>query len=268
MWLPHGLAADVTAAQLASRVSVCRLSASGTTCEPLSVTDPKLVNKGTLRISVPRLDQNQARYRIRVSASPQLRDAFGLPLQASENVFYTVPLARAFSGPTAGGWQANNLLLIEPSTRGLDWPIVSRGPSEGATSASAWQLGPDDVASAVTMINGGNDFLAASAFGTPQDTVSGPKRTPQRRLILRRQEAAGDTGSFTSDASAVLPCNAGDQVHLPLAIFHVPPTERQARPAGDRHVLQARTCTHGQGCMGTRQASDATDHQRIAAVSG
>ena len=55
MWLPHGLAAGVTAAQLAAQVRVCRFAAgAGGACQPLEVRGAKLVNKGTLQVGCGR----------------------------------------------------------------------------------------------------------------------------------------------------------------------------------------------------------------------
>lgn len=41
-----------------------------------------------------------------------MRDAFGLPLQASQTTFWTLPLETAFQGPRS---DYRNLLMIEPA---------------------------------------------------------------------------------------------------------------------------------------------------------
>jgi len=85
MWLPHGLAADVTLPTLKPLITICRYTnpnapnALGSYCAPLAFNLSR-PSKGQLRMSVGGLEGRQ-RYRVAVQGSAQVKDAFGLQLQ-------------------------------------------------------------------------------------------------------------------------------------------------------------------------------------------
>jgi hypothetical protein len=109
MWLPHGLAAGVTPADLQPLLSICKLSNprnANSPCAPLGFNLTRLA-KGRLRMGVPGLEPRQ-RYRVEVKGSDRVKDAFGLALQVrgQEGCAGAVsPLERChFDGRGAAPW--------------------------------------------------------------------------------------------------------------------------------------------------------------------
>jgi hypothetical protein len=110
MWLPHGLDAGVDTADLKPLITICQLAAAATrqtdgggACAPLAfnLTRP---SKGQLRMQVAALDPLR-RYKVAVQGSQGVKDAFGLPLQGTETLFWSKALDSDFSGPTVSGCQ-------------------------------------------------------------------------------------------------------------------------------------------------------------------
>eukprot|EP00775_Hariotina_reticulata_P009083 gene9083-9253_t len=178
MWLPHGLAPDTQLSSIRPLIQICSVVnpfAQGgvNVCRPerFELSRP---TKGTLVMAVPALAPRQ-QYRVAITADASVKDAFGLPLQSSNNSWWTMDLDTAFQGPNI-----NQVALLEAldGTSSLHWPWVSRGKAdEGVDKVQAWELNPNsnsnsDLLRAVAAINYGFSGIEAAAFGTPDASIS------------------------------------------------------------------------------------------------
>ncbi|KAI8474284.1 MAG: hypothetical protein J3K34DRAFT_456831 [Monoraphidium minutum] len=145
MWLPHGLAAGTRASDLVPQIAICKYKDAykwSSPCQPVKFYLER-VNKGKLLMRVPSFSPRD-HYQLRVKASPNIKDGFGLPLQASEAFFYTTDPNPDFSWPELAG--GGSLVILEPAAGSppLQWPVVSRGSprwdSSDPAGAAAWGL--------------------------------------------------------------------------------------------------------------------------------
>ncbi|KIZ04279.1 hypothetical protein MNEG_3680 [Monoraphidium neglectum] len=195
MWLPHGLAAGVTPADLQPLLSICKLSNprnANSPCAPLGFNLTRLA-KGRLRMGVPGLEPRQ-RYRVEVKGSDRVKDAFGLALQPLSTVFWSRSLDPAFQGP-----EVSDKFVIFEATAGaatLTWPWVSRGKPGEARTAQQWRLGADDVPRLIAGIN--------SYYGLPPDSLgtSGSSITRSSDAAPAFQDLQLPTGPGLSLAAA------------------------------------------------------------------
>lgn len=191
MWLPHGLAKGTSPAALLPLLSLCRFDPpTSANCEPVEVASVKLLNKGTLLASVPDLQYGRQQYRLVVRASSALRDGYGLPLQASQTTFWTPNLSSDYAGPSA----ANNVVIVEPSTSDLEWPLVSRGATNNVTTAAAYDVSTSseaDMGNAFYMISVYQGFNAGERFGRPSVSATRPRTTDPAFTALELSGASG-----------------------------------------------------------------------------
>lgn len=177
MWLPHGLAQGVKAQDLAPQISLCRYKLPYDWASPCSAAKFYLerVDKGKLLMRVPSF-MPRDHYRIQVKGSKNIKDGFGLPLEASEAYFFTTEPNPDMSGPelAAGG----NLIVLEPAPGSppLKWPVVSRGkPQWDSDPAGAVSWGLDE----------GNYPDAVRAL---YDSDSVPNKLGATKSTLKRSE--------------------------------------------------------------------------------
>ncbi|KAI8474281.1 MAG: hypothetical protein J3K34DRAFT_375003 [Monoraphidium minutum] len=144
MWLPHGLAAGTKASDLVPQIAICKYKDAykwSSPCQPVKFYLER-VNKGKLLMRVPSFSPRD-HYQLRVKANPNIKDGFGLPLQASEAFFYTTDPNPDFSWPELAG--GGSLVILEPAPGSppLQWPVVSRGSprwDSDPAGAAAWGL--------------------------------------------------------------------------------------------------------------------------------
>ncbi|KAF8063719.1 hypothetical protein HT031_003574 [Scenedesmus sp. PABB004] len=184
LWLPHGLAPGVGPEAVRPLLSLCALGSpyfDGGACAPLAFELTRPTN-GTLVLSAPALTPGR-RYRLAVKADPAVKDAFGLPLQASANAWWTLDLEPAFGGPSLN----QPVALLEankPDSPALPWPWLSRGAGEpGLDRVQAWAIdAPPGGAAAggplARALAGATSYsgVAADAFGpaTPVASLARP----------------------------------------------------------------------------------------------
>lgn len=87
-----------------------------------------------------------------IQTTPQIKDGFGLPLEASEAYFFTTEPNPSMSGPqlASGG----NLVVLEPAAGSppLKWPVASRGQPQwdsDPAGTAAWGVDAGNYADAV-----------------------------------------------------------------------------------------------------------------------
>ncbi|WIA22673.1 hypothetical protein OEZ86_009641 [Tetradesmus obliquus] len=183
MWLPHGLAANTQLSALQPLIKICAFSSpfdEASACKDLQF-ELSRPSKGSLQAAVPVLGPKQ-HYRVIVAADAKVKDAFGLPLQASANTWWTMDLDAAYQGPNLNQVA---LLEVQQGNPSLPWPWVSRGTAEkGVDKVQAWDIAVpsgtaanSDMARAVAALNYGYSGLPSTAFGNPDASVSRPSST-------------------------------------------------------------------------------------------
>ena len=173
LWLPHGLAAGTPPSALRPFISICSYADPyrwSSRCVDLDRAAWKFSRpeRGRLLLYVPQLLPNR-HYHMRVASTRAVRDAYGLPLQASDVYFFTAKTGTTFQGPQLSSGTSTAIVeapMIGVKPSPLLWPFVSLGlfdptpPAivhdpeyhddiENTTFATFWPIkSPDDFTSA------------------------------------------------------------------------------------------------------------------------
>lgn len=121
-------------------------------------------------------------------ATTQVRDAFGLPLEASEAFFFTTDPTPGLAGPqvAAGG----TAMVLEPPSDAspLLWPVASRGRPKyesDPVSVAAWAVNKGTYASALSATSGAVSS-AEGDDGPAAGSLAAMKRLGAPRASLTR----------------------------------------------------------------------------------
>jgi hypothetical protein len=104
----------------------------------------------------------------------QIKDAFGLPLEASGAYFFTTEPTPDVLLPQLAGSGA--MMLLEPSEGGAlrEVPVVARGPPNEATWSGvvAWAVTPSNYDSILKAVETDNSTIRQAFLGTPNTTLA------------------------------------------------------------------------------------------------
>lgn len=204
-WLPHGLAAGTTVADLAPLVTLCQARADGS-CTPVDV-QLEAVSKGRMRLHVPALVPG-GRWQLQVEASDAVRDGFGLPLLGSQTSFRTAAIDDAFTGPNlASGARVG----VFESGSAIALPWVSRGKAADVRSAAYWRLDLSTetaVLQALRLLSYYSELSSIdSVLGRPTGSVAHAVGGNATAAVLQHLELQGGVdGSSATAAYMVHTC--------------------------------------------------------------
>jgi hypothetical protein len=137
----------------------------------------------------------------------QIKDGFGLPLEASEAFFFTTEPGAAMSGPALAGGGSLMVLEADAKAAPLRWPIASRGKPQSDTDAAgavAWSIAPRSYPDAMRLTSSYDFNLAPTKLGTASERRPGPPGAPRRGLAAgaRAGRRAGLGASRAGQAAA------------------------------------------------------------------
>lgn len=143
--------------------------AKTSTCTPVPITSGKLAAPAYLEISVDTL-QPRNKYKISVAATPSVKDGFGLPLEASEGIFWTQATDEVMQGPNTGP-----IVVIDPADGFPEtWPYILRGDGDAQSpkTIAYWAFKkskPEDVTKIVTLFVN-SQIMTSDVLGKPTAT--------------------------------------------------------------------------------------------------